>query len=118
MVARRQGVILDGFGAYEADGRRGVFVFAFAGGGGGGGVGGGGEGLGGLLGRPFQCHVVGSRRGFVIAVASGGSIGVRSVAVPTAPPRAVAPPATVSSGLVSGFGGRRGRHAEGRGRRR
>ena len=96
MVARRQGIILDGFGADPADGGCGVFVL----------VGGGGEGLGSLLGSLFRCNFVCRGRGLVIAVTSASFVGVRSVTVPTASPSAISSFVTVSRWRGSSFGRR------------
>lgn len=94
MVTRRQGIILDGFGAYPADSRRGVFVFVRS-----------GSGLEGFTGGRIRCGFVCRRHGF-IAATSDGSVGVGSIAVTTASPSAVTP-----SGVVClSFRGGRGRH--------
>lgn len=103
MVARRQGIILDGFGAYPADGGRGVIVLVSIG---------GGEGLGNLLRNLFRYSLVCRRRELVIAVVSGGFVSVGPVAGPTASPAAISPSIAVSRWHCSSFGGRRGRHAE------
>ena len=93
MVTRRQGIILDGLGAYPADGRCGIFVFVRIG------IG----GLGGHIGGRFRCRLVCRRRGFMAAT-SGGFVG--PAAVTTASPSAVAPSVTVFRLGGLSFGGR------------
>jgi hypothetical protein len=97
MVARRQGIVLDGFGAYPADGR--VVVGSGAVGAGGGG------GLGGLVGdrgRSIVCRLY-----IVIAAAFvvGFVTGLASASTP-----AVSTPFAVLRWTGASFGRRRGRH--------
>ena len=96
MVARGQGIILDGFGAYPADGRVVGAVGA-------GGVG-GSDLVGGRRRRGVVCRLV-------IATASSGFVRVRLVAVVgTASASTVAPSFAVLRGRGSRFGRCRGRH--------
>ena len=109
MVARGEGVVLDGFGAYPADGHRGVLVVV---GGGIGACGGGVDVGGGVVGGRMRCGSVCQWRGRgLIAAASRGFGGICSaVAATTASASAIASSVAVLRWASSSFGGRRGRH--------
>jgi hypothetical protein len=104
MVARGQGIVLDGLGAYPANGRRAVLVVVRRG------ICGGSVDVGrGIVGGQRRCGCVRSGRG-LIATALGGSGGVGSAATTTA--TATASSVTVLRWGSSSFGGRHGFGAE------